>query len=469
MKRAAIAVVFLSALLIPGSSVVRADFVCSSTVQNVCSGGSGGGGIDGTLTATRVPFASDANTLTDDADMTFATDTLTITKLTVPTLADLGRITSKSTGAGTPVFFEVPALTALTGADNIILGIAAGAALTTGNQNVIIGSNAGDGASTGLTTSVLIGYNVGTGSNIGTSNVAVGATALDATNGTGAANNVAIGFSALGAVTTGSGNIGIGSSTGASISTGVNNIFLGSSASSSGNVSRSIAIGTGASVTANNQMAVGGNAEQITDVYWSEGVTNASPLDVTHNATGGSGTDIAGAGYYTAGGKGTGSGAPGEWVAQTSLPLTTGTTLQSLATRTWVEGSYKTLTAGAATAVVRIAVAQGTVTGGVFEYTVHANDGTEYQARSGRLNWQVVNKTGTETCVIGDGTATEAEDGSSLAASSSTLTYSVTCASNAADTVDLEINAASGLAETTLRVEQWRLSKNGGAGAVTPQ
>lgn len=43
--------------------------------------GGGGGGVSGSLTATRVPFASGASALTDDADMTFATDTLTVTKI----------------------------------------------------------------------------------------------------------------------------------------------------------------------------------------------------------------------------------------------------------------------------------------------------------------------------------------------------------------------------------------------------
>jgi hypothetical protein len=40
-------------------------------------------GITGTLTATRVPFATGASAVTDDADMTFATDTLTVTKAVV--------------------------------------------------------------------------------------------------------------------------------------------------------------------------------------------------------------------------------------------------------------------------------------------------------------------------------------------------------------------------------------------------
>ncbi|OQC35320.1 MAG: hypothetical protein BWX64_02514 [Acidobacteria bacterium ADurb.Bin051] len=54
------------------------------------------------------------------------------------------------------------------------------------------------------------------------------------------------------------------------------------------------------------------------------------------NATGGSGTDIAGASLTLAGGKGTGNAAGGSVVIQTSAPGASGTTLQTLATRVTV-------------------------------------------------------------------------------------------------------------------------------------
>jgi hypothetical protein len=55
---------------------------------------------DGTaLTATRVPFATTNGRLTDDSDMTFATDTLTVTKLSAPTSVSTGTLaqTGKTT------------------------------------------------------------------------------------------------------------------------------------------------------------------------------------------------------------------------------------------------------------------------------------------------------------------------------------------------------------------------------------
>jgi len=111
-------------------------------------------------------------------------------------------------------------------------------------------------------------------------------------------------------------------------------------------------------------------------------------------------------------------------------------------------GSIKTLTAAAATALVRIPVAQGSGTGGSLRYTVRADDGTDFQIREGEIKFAVVNKAGTETCTVS--AASEAADGSVAAVSAGTLTYAITCASNAADTVDLMLNAVSSLVETTL-------------------
>lgn len=65
-----------------------ARYDTTTSTMKFCNGTSWGtfgntGTIDGTLVATRVPFASDADTLTDDADLTFATDTLSATKVNV--------------------------------------------------------------------------------------------------------------------------------------------------------------------------------------------------------------------------------------------------------------------------------------------------------------------------------------------------------------------------------------------------
>ncbi len=71
----------------------------------------------GGLTSTRVPFATTNGRLTDDADMTFATDTLTVTKAIVPTSLTLGTAGSVE---GKAIFNNVTSgtitLSAVTGA-----------------------------------------------------------------------------------------------------------------------------------------------------------------------------------------------------------------------------------------------------------------------------------------------------------------------------------------------------------------
>ncbi|MCL4838330.1 MAG: hypothetical protein KJ058_10245 [Thermoanaerobaculia bacterium] len=129
-----------------------------------------------------------------------------------------------------------------------------------------------------------------------------------------------------------------------SSATGGNSVAIGPLASSAGN--QSIAIGLNASSGHGNSVAVSAGvttaANQFlfgnsTKLYLGQ-VTNASPAGYVAeiNATGGSGTDIAGASLTLAGGKGTGNAAGGSVVIQTSDPGASGTTLQTLATRVTV-------------------------------------------------------------------------------------------------------------------------------------
>ena len=110
-----------------------------------------------------------------------------------------------------------------------------------------------------------------------------------------------------------------------------------------------IAIGYGSTTTAGGQLVIGSSGDPMSSVYIGSGVTAASPSSITYNATGGSGTNIAGAALTIAGGKGTGSGAPGTWRVQTSTTLASGITLQSLVTRLTISGGAVTTDASTAT------------------------------------------------------------------------------------------------------------------------
>lgn len=132
----------------------------------------------------------------------------------------------------------------------------------------------------------------------------------------------------------------------------------------------------------------------------------------------------------------------------------------------------KSLTAGAATNVVSISVASGSYVGGYVDYTVNADDGTDFQAREGRVAFQAVNKAGTETAVVsgpaGNSGPTEAQDGSSPAASSGTLTYTWDTSTSPTNGFLLRLNAASSLTETTLNI-RYKVVIVSGTATVTPQ
>jgi len=131
------------------------------------------------------------------------------------------------------------------GSDNVVLGAAAGHEITTGNENIIIGSNAG-GTMTTQDEMVLIGHNVG-----------------DAINNDTADGTVAIGHSALTALTSGARNMAIGYESGKLISTQDDNTFVGYQSGRSATGTGNVALGKYTmyeGVGADNNTAIGANA-----------------------------------------------------------------------------------------------------------------------------------------------------------------------------------------------------------------
>jgi len=117
-----------------------------------------------------------------------------------------------------------------------------------------------------------------------------------------------------------------------------------------------------------------------------------------------------------------------------------------------IQGSKsKALTESSATSFTRVAVPQtagANHAAGKVIYEVYATDGTDSQSLVGEVYFSAVNKAGTETCSIGL-VGTEI-----LAVSAvSTLTCTHTCASAAADTVDISSNCVSSLAQTTFTIQ----------------
>lgn len=240
-------------------------------------------------------------------------------------------------------------LTTASATKNTSLGATSLDALTTGDDNVAIGYGSLGSNTTGVD-NVAIGVNSMIFNQTGSSSVAIGRLALQRNTGSyntavgtsafqikgGGDYNTGIGFGALyGSVTDASTtyNTALGAFAGASVSTGSRNTFLGAYTdliSATPTLSDSIAIGYLTQISASNQFVVGSETSAITDVYIGEGVTSATPSDLTINATGGSGTDIEGADITIAGGKGTGSATSGAVIFSTGDAGATGATLQTL-------------------------------------------------------------------------------------------------------------------------------------------
>ena len=111
------------------------------------------------------------------------------------------------------------------GANNTIFGLSAFASATTSAQNTLIGKSAGTGI-TSQSNNTAVGWFAAGGSAIGQGNTAIGSAALSATTVTGAANNTAVGLSALEILATYQNSSGFGAN---SAVTGSNQVQLGDS------------------------------------------------------------------------------------------------------------------------------------------------------------------------------------------------------------------------------------------------
>lgn len=117
----------------------------------------------------------------------------------------------------------------------------------------------------------------------------------------------------------------------------------------------------------------------------------------------------------------------------------------------------KALSEGVATSFVTINTANNTYIGGYVEYSIVADDATDYQCRTGVLPFSIVNKAGTVTAAVATvSTATE-----TVAVSGGTLTntFGTSASGNA---LSLQANATSSLTQTTLRIDYYvRITASG--------
>jgi len=220
----------------------------------------------------------------------------------------------------------------------VYIGTGAGEfADTTGSANIAIGTSAGQYLNGTGTSSIYIGSGAGAGlvgaKNTGSYNVAIGNNAGRLT--TTSTQNVLIGYQAGYSGTSFAGITAIGYQAGYSVVSGINNVYIGPQAGYSHTGARCIFIGAGAGssvpVSSQNVCVIGGSGnERIDNYYFGEGYADASPSGYTLNATGGSGTNIAGASATIAGGIGTGTGGGGSVFISTAPAGASGATLNTL-------------------------------------------------------------------------------------------------------------------------------------------
>lgn len=155
----------------------------------------------------------------------------------------------------------------------------------------------------------------------------------------------------------------------------------------------------------------------------------------------------------------------GSSTIQTNLTVTGTTSFTGAVTSTGsTQGANSTaLTSTVATSLVQVDVASESFVGGIIRYVINANDGTEFQARSGQVPFAAVNKGGTETCTIDTADADEV-----VAVSSGTLTNSMTCTTAPTNGILLKATADSSLTETTLNAK-WSVIITSGTATVTAQ
>lgn len=295
------------------------------------------------------------------------------------------------------------------------------------------------------------GLLVGKGGSINGYSVGIGGNGL-----TIGANSISIGFFCG----TGDNSLGMG------YATGFNNraayqVMLGQQINSSNASTIVIGISQAGSnfTTATHQGILGiPETNGYIDNWYFNGVTHTAPYSVILNASGFSGTNGAGASFTISGGKGTGTGAAGDVVLQTSVKGASGTTLQSLGDSVRIIGKYVDLTESSATAFATVTVpTSGSAIGGFVHYTIEANDGTDYQSLSGYFPYSIVNKAGALTVSIGTETQTNAVSSGTLTATASITATGITAS--------FKLNAVSSLTQTVLRCNS-QVFKNFGSGVI---
>lgn len=149
---------------------------------------------------------------------------------------------------------------------NVVIGYQSGRDITEGDYNLLLGHTAGTDITTGGN-NIALGYRALYTATTTSNTVCIGFQAGDAINDTGANGTIAIGYSALGALTSGGSNTAIGYQAGDILTTGSDNIIIGYGADVDANDRAGcIVIGKGLSLNtaSDNVVEIGNNTNSMT-------------------------------------------------------------------------------------------------------------------------------------------------------------------------------------------------------------
>lgn len=218
---------------------------------------------------------------------------------------------------------------ATTGYNNIAIG-ASSVSTATGVQNSSIAI--GNGASATSDQAIAIGAGASGG---GYRGIAIGRGCVVTNTGI-----------VMGDGVTGTASIAIGSSAPSNYS-----VVVGLQNSISGNYQ--LILGSGITSTSTRSIVIGtkdpfgSESTMANNIYWGNVVyADTAPIHFTMQPYGASGTNKSANNFILAGGKGTGTGTPGNVIIQTSTAGSSGTTLQTLSTRATFSATELTLTYG---------------------------------------------------------------------------------------------------------------------------
>ena len=196
---------------------------------------------DASLTSGRVTYATTSGNLTDSANLLYSGTDLTVYGITVGrgagavstnTAVGASALAANTTGGRNTALGNEALFSNTTGNNNLAVGGRDDAAWTplysntTGSNNVAVG-NAALSRNTTASNNTAVGYQAGYNNTTGTSLVFLGYLAGYA--GTTAIENTGVGYRALTSATTGNYNTAVGTNSGAAVTTGAANTSLGRS------------------------------------------------------------------------------------------------------------------------------------------------------------------------------------------------------------------------------------------------